>query len=128
MIGSEDVVGAEDEPDGMPWPGNELLASPYFTDVEQHELTITDTMHADDMVGLMSTISAYLLLPDETRPPCSPVSVPSSPTPSRYAATSASTALAVPPSADPSQMAASEWATRRRWRRQSGRPVADGGV
>ena len=67
VIGSEDVVGAEDEPDGMPWPGNELLASPYFTDVEQHELTVTDTMHADDMVGLMSTISAYLLLPDDAR-------------------------------------------------------------
>ena len=67
VIGSEHVVGAEDEPDGMAWPGNELLASPYFTDVEQHELTVTDTMHADDMVGLMSTISAYLLLPVDTR-------------------------------------------------------------
>ena len=29
---------------------------------------------------------------------------------------------------DPSQMAVSEWATRRGWRCLSGRPVADGGV
>ena len=67
VIGSEDVVGAQDPPDGMPWPGNELLASPYFDDVEQHDLTVTDTMHADDLVGLMSTISAYLLLADDVR-------------------------------------------------------------
>ena len=67
VIGSEDVLGATGDPDGMLWPGDELLASPYFTDVEQHDLTTTDTMRADDMIGLMSTISAYLLLPDDTR-------------------------------------------------------------
>ena len=26
------------------WPGNELPASPYFTDVEQHDLTAMDPM------------------------------------------------------------------------------------
>ncbi|MDX6357999.1 MAG: hypothetical protein QOH37_1053 [Nocardioidaceae bacterium] len=67
VIGSEDIAGTEDEPDGLAWPGNELLASPYFTDVEQHELTVTFPMAADDLVGLISTVSAYLLLPEPTR-------------------------------------------------------------
>lgn len=67
VIGSEDLPGAEDEPPGFTWPGNELAASPYFTDVEQHELSVTYPMPADDLVGLISTVSAYLLLPERTR-------------------------------------------------------------
>ena len=40
MIGDEDVLGTEDEPDdALRWPGNELAASPYFADVEEHDLT-----------------------------------------------------------------------------------------
>ena len=67
VIGSEDIDGTDDQPDGLAWPGNELVASPYFTDVEQHELPTTFPMAADDLVGLISTVSAYLLLPEPTR-------------------------------------------------------------
>jgi SAM-dependent methyltransferase len=67
VIGTEDIAGTEGEPDGMAWPGNELLASPYFTDVQQHDLPATVPMAADDLVGLMSTVSAYLLLSEQTR-------------------------------------------------------------
>lgn len=51
----------------LAWPGNELLDSPFFTDVAQHDLTSTFTMGADDLVGLLSTVSAYLLLADDVR-------------------------------------------------------------
>ena len=67
VIGSEDIAGTDGEPDGLAWPGNELLASPYFTAVEEHDLPDTVPMAADDLVGLMSTVSAYLLLPEQTR-------------------------------------------------------------
>ncbi|MEO7061511.1 MAG: class I SAM-dependent methyltransferase [Lapillicoccus sp.] len=49
------------------WPGSELLDTPWFTEVEEHELTSTGTMAADDFVGLLSTVSAYLVLPDADR-------------------------------------------------------------
>ena len=51
------------------WPGTELIDSPCFTDVEEHELPSTSTMTADDFVGLLSTVSAYLILPESDRSP-----------------------------------------------------------
>jgi len=56
-------------PDGTPpdhamqWPGTELQRSEWFTDVRQSELERRLTMSADDYVGHLSTISAYLVLP-----------------------------------------------------------------
>jgi SAM-dependent methyltransferase len=60
-------------PDGTPpdgavqWPGTELTRSPLFTDVRQsrveHRLRLSD----EDYVGLLSTVSAYLELPEPDR-------------------------------------------------------------
>ncbi|MEP6799309.1 MAG: methyltransferase domain-containing protein [Lapillicoccus sp.] len=59
-------VGRPD-PAHLLWPGNELLDSPWFDDVTQHDLTSSYAMDADDFVGLLSTISAYLLVPEPAR-------------------------------------------------------------
>lgn len=53
----------------LQWPGTELLESPWFTDVEEHALPSTSTMTADDFVGLLATVSAYLILPESDRLP-----------------------------------------------------------
>ncbi len=60
-------------PDGTPadselqWPSTELSASPLFTDVTQVVLEVRTTVPARDYVGLMSTVSAFLVLPPDTR-------------------------------------------------------------
>ncbi|MFC4070410.1 class I SAM-dependent methyltransferase [Actinoplanes subglobosus] len=51
----------------MQWPGTELVRSPLFTDVEQHTIERRLTVSAADFVGHLSTVSAYLELPPETR-------------------------------------------------------------
>ncbi|WP_033293524.1 class I SAM-dependent methyltransferase [Amycolatopsis jejuensis] len=56
-------------PDGTPpgddlqWPGTELLRSGLFADVRQVALPQRLTVRADQYVGLLSTVSAYLELP-----------------------------------------------------------------
>ena len=60
-------------PDGTPadgelqWPSTELSASPLFTDVTQVVLEVRTSVPAEDYVGLMSTVSAFLVLPPDTR-------------------------------------------------------------
>src|SRR3954452_2950949 len=60
-------------PDGTPpdeelqWPGTELQASPWFTDVQQSVIERRLTVSAHDYVGHLSTISAYLQLPPAER-------------------------------------------------------------
>ncbi|MFI5845982.1 class I SAM-dependent methyltransferase [Catenuloplanes sp. NPDC051500] len=60
-------------PDGTPperemqWPGTELEASALFTDVRQILVPRRFTLTADDFVGHLSTISAYLQLPPADR-------------------------------------------------------------
>ncbi|WP_228078654.1 class I SAM-dependent methyltransferase [Streptomyces profundus] len=60
-------------PDGTPpeelmqWPGTELLRSPWFSDVQQSLIERRLTMTADDWVGHLSTVSAYLVLPPAKR-------------------------------------------------------------
>ena len=55
-------------PDGTPrtspmqWPGTELEASELFTDVRQVVIERRTTMPAEEYVGHLSTVSAYLLL------------------------------------------------------------------
>ncbi len=56
---------ADDDP--MQWPGTELLATPSFGDVRRSVLERRMRMPAADYVGLLSTISAYLVLPEPTR-------------------------------------------------------------
>jgi SAM-dependent methyltransferase len=57
----------ETDDDGMQWPGTELRGTPYFTDVRQDHQPVTYDVPADDYVGLLSTISAYLVLPEQER-------------------------------------------------------------
>ena len=60
-------------PDGTPddsdlqWPGTELEHSALFTDVRQSTLVRRFELSAQDYVGHLSTISAYLQLPDTDR-------------------------------------------------------------
>ncbi len=46
----------------MQWPSTELLASELFTDVQQHVIERRLTKSADDYIGHLSTVSAYLEL------------------------------------------------------------------
>lgn len=60
-------------PDGTPehspmqWPGTELVRSDHFTDVRQSTIERRPTLTAAEYVGHLSTISAYLELPGDTR-------------------------------------------------------------
>jgi SAM-dependent methyltransferase len=67
---------ADDEippPDGTPadsplqWPGTELVLSYRFTDVRQSTIERRMTASADDYLGHLSTVSAYLELPGPVR-------------------------------------------------------------
>lgn len=67
---------ADDEippPDGTPadspmqWPGTELAQSDQFTDVRQTSIERRMTASAHDYVGHLSTVSAYLQLPEPVR-------------------------------------------------------------
>ena len=49
--------------DGLQWPGTELVRSASFADVEQSVIERRLTMSAQDYVGYLSTVSAYLELP-----------------------------------------------------------------
>ncbi|MEU6239093.1 class I SAM-dependent methyltransferase [Kitasatospora sp. NPDC047058] len=51
----------------MQWPGTELQRSPFFIDVQQAVVRRRLTMNAPDYVGYLSTVSAYLQLPDARR-------------------------------------------------------------
>lgn len=51
----------------LSWPGSDLLASPWFTDVEEHALPVIRTWPADDYVGLLSTVSAFRIIPAAER-------------------------------------------------------------
>ncbi len=51
----------------LQWPGTELHDSAHFTDVEQSVIPRRLTMSASDYLGHLSTISAYLVLPDPVR-------------------------------------------------------------
>jgi len=60
-------------PDGTPpdspmqWPGTELAASPLFADVRQRTMERRTVMSAQDYIGHLSTVSAYLQLPQPVR-------------------------------------------------------------
>ena len=66
-VGDVSVAGAEDDAAGLRWPANELTASPYFTEVQEHEVTLHQPMASEDFVGLISTVSSYLLLGEDAQ-------------------------------------------------------------
>jgi SAM-dependent methyltransferase len=65
FLESDEVPSPDGTPPGhaMQWPGSELQRSEWFTDVQQVVIERRLTMSADDYVGHLSTISAYLELP-----------------------------------------------------------------
>ncbi|MGW7449111.1 class I SAM-dependent methyltransferase [Kitasatospora sp. NPDC054795] len=69
FLESDDVPS----PDGtapdeaMQWPGTELQRSQFFLDVQQSVIKRHLTMSAPDYVGYLSTVSAYLQLPQSRR-------------------------------------------------------------
>lgn len=69
FVEDDDVQPPEGTTSGGPlqWPGNELLRTPLFTDVREVLLPRRLRMPAEEYLGLLSTISAYLVLPEEQR-------------------------------------------------------------
>jgi len=65
FLESDEVPSPDGTPPGddMQWPGTELQRSEWFTDVQQSLIERRLTMSADDYVGHLSTVSAYLVLP-----------------------------------------------------------------
>ncbi|GAB2941902.1 class I SAM-dependent methyltransferase [Nonomuraea fastidiosa] len=67
---ADDTIPA---PDGTPsdapmqWPGSELERSEWFRDVRQEVIPRRVVLSARDYAGHLSTVSAYLMLPDERR-------------------------------------------------------------
>ncbi|PSK67828.1 putative methyltransferase [Micromonospora sp. MH33] len=69
FLASDEVPSPDGTPPGddMQWPGTELQRSQWFADVQQSVIERRLTMTARDYVGLLSTISAYLVLPAAER-------------------------------------------------------------
>ncbi|MEU9828012.1 class I SAM-dependent methyltransferase [Micromonospora chersina] len=65
FLASDDVPSPDGTPpdQDMQWPGTELQRSEWFADVRQSVIERRTTMTARDYVGLLSTVSAYLVLP-----------------------------------------------------------------
>jgi SAM-dependent methyltransferase len=69
FLADDDVASPDGTPADSPmqWPGSELTRSDRFTDVRQSVLPRRTTTSAREYVGHLSTISAYLALPDQVR-------------------------------------------------------------
>ncbi|MFC0438183.1 trans-aconitate 2-methyltransferase [Kutzneria buriramensis] len=69
FLANDEVPSPDGTPAGNPmqWPGTELERSEWFTDVRQTVIERRLTLSADDYVGHLSTISAYLELPAPQR-------------------------------------------------------------
>ncbi|MFJ9683667.1 class I SAM-dependent methyltransferase [Streptomyces sp. NPDC101194] len=63
-VPSPDGTASDEE---MQWPGTELQRSPLFLDVQQAVVKRRLTMNAPDYIGYLSTVSAYLQLPQSRR-------------------------------------------------------------
>jgi hypothetical protein len=69
FLADDEVLPPDGTPAGSPmqWPGTELAQSDQFTDEPQSGIERRATVSARDYVGHLSTISAYLELPDAVR-------------------------------------------------------------
>ncbi|MEU4298606.1 hypothetical protein BOQ63_005595 (plasmid) [Streptomyces viridifaciens] len=56
-----------DPDEEMQWPGTKLQQSPFFLDIQQAVIKRRLTTSAPDYVGYLSTVSAYLQLPQPKR-------------------------------------------------------------
>ncbi|MFI5729688.1 class I SAM-dependent methyltransferase [Kribbella sp. NPDC051587] len=67
---TDDVPSPDPRPPAerpMEWPGSELLESEWFTDVRQTVVERRLTLSAQDYIGHLSTVSAYVLLEPAVR-------------------------------------------------------------
>jgi SAM-dependent methyltransferase len=69
FLATDDIPSPDGTPEAEPmqWPGTELEQSALFTDVRQVEVERRLRVSAEDYVGHLSTISAYLELPGSKR-------------------------------------------------------------
>jgi SAM-dependent methyltransferase len=69
FLDSDEIPSPDGTPpeEAMQWPGTELERSELFEDVQQHVIERRPVLSAADFVGHLSTVSAYLELPPETR-------------------------------------------------------------
>lgn len=67
VIEDESVPGADGGDDGRVWPENELRAAVWFDEVTLADLTQHSRMAADDLIGLISTVSAFVVLDEHVR-------------------------------------------------------------
>jgi SAM-dependent methyltransferase len=67
ILDDADIVPPDGTPVGAPmqWPGSELEQSELFTDVQQHVISERFAITAQEYVGMLSTVSAFLLLSPE---------------------------------------------------------------
>lgn len=65
FLDSDDIPSPDGTPpdEAMQWPGTELQRSELFTDVQQHLVKRRLNLTADAFIGYLSTVSAYLQLP-----------------------------------------------------------------
>jgi len=65
----DDILWPDGTPEGSPmqWPGTELAQSELFTDVRQSTIERRMSLSARDYISQLSTISAYLVLPEPDR-------------------------------------------------------------
>ncbi|WP_334444875.1 class I SAM-dependent methyltransferase [Micromonospora sp. CPCC 206060] len=66
FLESDEVPSPDGTPPGhdMQWPGTELQRSEWFADVQQSVIERRSMVSARDYIGLLSTVSAYLELPN----------------------------------------------------------------
>jgi len=69
FLETDEVLPPDGTPadDGLQWPGSELAGDSRFTDVRQEIVARRLTMAAEDFVGHLATVSAYLELSGEVR-------------------------------------------------------------
>jgi SAM-dependent methyltransferase len=69
FLADDDVASPDGTPADSPmqWPGTELIQSDRFTDVRQSVIARRTTTSAREYVGHLSTVSAYLTLPEPVR-------------------------------------------------------------
>ncbi|MBR7829996.1 class I SAM-dependent methyltransferase [Actinospica sp. MGRD01-02] len=68
-LDSDEVLPPDGTPEGAPmqWPGTELQACDLFEDVRQVHVERRLALSADEYVGYLRTVSAYLQLPEAVR-------------------------------------------------------------
>lgn len=68
-VADDDIPSPDATPAGgaMQWPGTELVQSELFTDVRQSSIERRLALSAREYLGQLSTISAYLVLPEPDR-------------------------------------------------------------